>query len=138
MVQILSLQPITLSLVHDHRPRHTTGLLCGLSELGRWADGATTARIVSIQAARAGDQVLLLGGKLPLLSGSERFWGERVLVPLGFRAEPALPERALLEAVGAGEDDLLLLGSQGAELVSRKAFQPLTRAGIRLALGGVT
>lgn len=130
------IQPVTLSLVRDEHPRQTTGMLCLLAELGRWADGATTARLAAVRAARLGEQVLLQGRNLPLVPGGERFWGEHVLAPLGFRADPPLPERALLEAAGAGEDDLLLLTSSGAELLSSGAFQPLTRAGIRLASKG--
>ena len=57
-------------------------MIGSLSELAQWADAATSARIAAIQAARAGNQVLLLGRELPLLPGGERLWGERVLAPL--------------------------------------------------------
>jgi hypothetical protein len=56
------------------------------------------------------------------------------LAPLGVRAEPALPERSFLEAVGAHDGDLLWLRSIGVEIVPKTRFQLLTRASIRLAL----
>jgi hypothetical protein len=63
----------------------------------------------------------------------ERFWGRTVLIPLGYRTEPELPDRALRDAVGAQADDLVVLAADSAELVPRQAFRPLSRASIRLA-----
>ena len=65
--------------------------------------------------------------------GGLRFLGVHLLVPLGFRAYPELPERAFCHAVGAGPNDLIVLDDEGYELIPRDAFQPLSRAGIRLA-----
>jgi hypothetical protein len=127
--------PVELTLVRDGQPRDTSAIRCGLEALGRWAEVATTARLGALRAARSDDRVLLLGRPLPPLAGVERFWGDRVLIPLGFRPEPDLPEPALHRALGADRDTLLVLTSQGAELVPLAAFNPLTRAGIRLALG---
>jgi hypothetical protein len=50
--------------------------------------------------------------------------------------EPALPEPALLEAVGVGADELVLLDPDGAEVVPGDMFEPLSRAAVRLAVGG--
>jgi hypothetical protein len=36
-------------------------------------------------------------------------------------------------AVGATADDLVLFGDSGVDLVPRSTFEPLTRAGVRLA-----
>jgi hypothetical protein len=79
---------------------------------------------------------LLLGRGVPLLAGGERFWGTRALVPLGQRAEPTLPEAALCEALGVGADEILFLESAGVEVLPLRVFQPLTRAGVRLAVCG--
>jgi hypothetical protein len=70
---------------------------------------------------------------LPALAEGLRFWGCDVLIPLGYRAEPDLADRALRQAVGAGPDELVLLDQDGPELIPRQAFRPLSRAGIRLA-----
>jgi hypothetical protein len=57
-----------------------------------------------------------------------------VLVPLGYRAEPALPEPLLVRTLALEVEELALLTSDAVEIVSRRALAPLTRAGIRLAL----
>jgi len=102
----------------------------------------TSARLASLLAAwtaGAGQpgqaDVLVLGapGSLPEVGSGRRFWGDDLLIPLGWRADPELPEPALRGAVGAGPDDLVVLDVAGAELIARAAFQPLSRAGIRLA-----
>ena len=126
-------QPVRLTLVPDHRPRRTTAVACGLAELGRWADMAPAARLAAIRAAHCNGRVLLLGERLPHLPGSERFWGEQVLVPLGYRPEPELPERALREALGLDPEELLVLGDGYAEVIEQRFFQPLSRAQVRLA-----
>jgi hypothetical protein len=72
--------------------------------------------------------------RLPALEKGLRFWGCDVLVSLGYRAEPDLADRALRQAVGAKPDDLVVLDDEGAELVPRQAFRPLSRAGLRLAV----
>ena len=76
-------------------------------------------------------------GELPLLPESVRYWGTDLLVPLGFRADPELPEGAIRRVVGAGDGDLVVLDEEGFELIARDAFKPLSRAGIRLARGGL-
>ena len=127
-------RPVELRLVRDGRVREATALACGLDALGRWADMAPTARFVALRAAMAGDGVLLLGRPLPPIPGAVRFWGGRVLVPLGLRPDPELPEPALCGALGAGDDEFLVLTPEGAETVPPGAFGTLTRAGVRLAL----
>jgi hypothetical protein len=82
--------------------------------------------------------VMLLGQRLPTMSEGEKFWGDRVLTPLGFRPEPDLPESALLVALGVDEGDLLVIEAEGCEVVPRDAFRPLSRAGFRLAVAEAT
>ncbi|MCI0464450.1 MAG: hypothetical protein L0Z62_46550 [Gemmataceae bacterium] len=127
-------QPKPACLVLDRRPRPTSAVLCHLPELAKWADRATSRSLASIRAARLGERILLLGERLPLLEPSERFWGRRILAPLGYSLEPALPEDALAEAFGLEAAEIVLVRWQDAQIVSRSALQPLTRSGIRLAL----
>jgi hypothetical protein len=129
------LQPARLRLVRDGQPRAATALLAYLEIVRGWADLATTAQLTPLRAARAGEQVLLVGQPLPPLPGAERFWGVGLLVPLGCRPEPALPERALRAALGVQAEQILLLREGGAEVIPQAALQPLTRARVRLAAG---
>ena len=133
---VLALRPDSIRLARDNKLRPATGMRCGLVELARWAETATSGGLAGLRAARSGERVLLLGRRLPALPGGRRLWGERVLVPLGFRPEPALPERALLEALRVGGGEIVVLGADGAEVVAVDAFRPLSRAAVRLAVGG--
>ncbi len=126
-------QPVLLRLVRDGRPRPATAVWCAVAELADWAEAATSAQLARLRGTRCGDRLIVLGRPLPALPRARRFWGERLLVPLGFRPEPALPEGALLEALTSGGDEVVLLTEKGAEVVPCEAFGPLTRAGVRLA-----
>src|SRR5262249_29710568 len=90
-------QPVPPALVRDSTPRPPPALRLPLADLARWAEDAPSFQLGGIQAAcRAG--VALLRGRLPALAG-ERFHGERVLVPAGYRPEPALGEEVLRHAL---------------------------------------
>jgi hypothetical protein len=132
-----SFQPHVVSLARDDGVRKATGTLCDLNVLGAWASRATSHELAGIRAAHAGTSVMLLGPSLPMLPKAERFWGERLLVPLGYQTRPALPETALLEALGVPGEDLLVLRGAAAALIRGDSLQPLTRAGVRLALKGL-
>lgn len=126
--------PAPLRLVRDARPRPATALLGPLRALGPWADSAPSAEIEGVSAAIRGDAVLLRGRPLPPIDGATRLWGRRVLCPLGWRPDPDLPEGALLAALGAGEDRLLLIVEGAYHLIPEAALAPLTRASARLAV----
>jgi MoxR-vWA-beta-propeller ternary system protein len=128
---------VPLRLVRSEVPRPTSAVRCSLAALTGWADSAATAEISSVKAARCEDVAWLLGNRFPALPGAERFWGDRVLIPLGFRAEPDWPEAALREAANVGPDELLVLTEDGAEAIPADAFRPLTRGSIRRASGAV-
>jgi hypothetical protein len=123
-----------MQLVRDTMPRQATALQTTLAALAEWADHATTLQITALRCACSESRILLLGARLPLMAGM-RFWGERLLVPLGYRVEPALPEKVLAEALGVPEDGLALLDESGCEIVPIDAFRPLHRAAVRLAVG---
>jgi hypothetical protein len=126
--------PLRIALLREDRPRSATALRCGLAELGRWADTATSHHLAGLEAAVCAGRALLRGQRLPPLVGAERFWGRAVLVPLGFRPGPALPEDVLSAALGLAANEVALLSAEGAEVVPGSAFGPVSRAGVRLAL----
>lgn len=125
----------SLRLLPDAASRATTGLLAPIAELLAWLDTVPTARFRDLEAALCEKQALILGNRLPLLRDGMRFWGKRVLRPLGYRLEPDLPESAVCDALGATSDELLIFHADGfAELVPTSALGPLTRAGVRRAV----
>jgi hypothetical protein len=127
--------PVAIGVVRGGEPRPATALACPVGELLRWADTATTAELSAVRAARAGGRALLLGRRLPVISTAVRYWGDKVLVPLGFRVEPDLPDAVLREAAGVvAPEELLVLDEGGAEVVPLAAFEPVTRAGVRLGV----
>jgi hypothetical protein len=129
--------PLRMALVRDDHPRPAGALCCSLAELAEWGEKATSRQLAGLQAAWCpAGSVLVLGERLPPLAAGERYWGRSLLVPLGFRADPDLTEDALREALGLG-GDVGILTAEGLEVVPRSAFGPLTRAGVRLAVGQV-
>jgi hypothetical protein len=126
---------LLLRVIHGGEPQPATALVCGVSALSSWGDSATTAELAAVRAVRCGERAVLLGAHLPAIPAAVRYWGTDLLVPIGFRAEPDLPPGALRMALGAADDELALLDESGAELIPRSAFAPLTRPGIRLAIG---
>ena len=126
--------PIQLTLVADGQPRPTTALRCTVDHLAKWADSATSRQLAAVRAVMCEREAILLGAKLPLLPAATRYCGKSVFVPLGLRPEPDLPESALRETLGLAADEIVLLDAQGAEVIERSSFAPLTRAAARLAL----
>jgi hypothetical protein len=127
------LTPVAFRLVPCQILRATTAALYRLADLEAWADGATSIRLTSFTAARLNDEVLLRGNRLPSLPNSARFWGERVLLPLAFRLDPDLAADAVCEALGVSNEEIVLWTAAGPEAIARECFQPLLRAGLRLA-----
>jgi hypothetical protein len=126
--------PLPLRLVRGGEPKPATMLSTSMNRLAAWADGATTLELAAVRAARCGNRVLLFGLKLPSLAESTRFWGTDLLLPVGFRTDPDLPAPIVQAAVGVSPDELMAFDETGIDLVPRSAFEPLTRAGIRLAV----
>lgn len=124
---------IPISIVACDRPRPTAALRCHCAALMEWSDRAPTAEIEALSGAWSGTNVWLRG-RLPALLKAERFWGERVLAPLGFRAEPDWPDAALRQAALVDDDEILVLTAEEPEAISLAAFRKLTRASIRRLL----
>jgi hypothetical protein len=132
-----TLQPIPLRLLRDDTRHPTSALRCPLSRFAAWAENATTVRLTSLRAALARDVVLLMGEHLPLLLDAVRFWGKRVLVPLGYRPEPSLPESALVSVLHLAGDEIAILNEASNEasvdVLPAAVLKPLNRASVRLA-----
>ncbi len=126
--------PVVLTVVRGGSPKPATALICTIAELAEWADTATTAELARVRGARTGDRVALIGEQLPTILRAKRFWGRDVFVPVGFRPEPNLPTPALLAATGTTPKEFLFLDETGADVIPRGAFEPLTRAGVRLGV----
>jgi hypothetical protein len=110
-------------------------LECTANELLGWADTATTRQLASVEIAAWEKRVLLLGDRLPHLPGACRFWGRGILLPLGLRWEPNLPESALRDALVLELDEIAFVHQNGTDVVARNVFEPATRAGIRRRWG---
>ena len=124
---------VVLALKRSAIQRPASALLCSDKTLAAWADMALSRVIAGLRAARSESRVLLTGQLLPPISG-ERFWGERLLCPLGWEPDPPLPESALMEALGAKDTELVLMRGADVEVIPRQAFAPLTRASARLVV----
>lgn len=129
-----SFLPLNLRLVREDRPRAAAALCCSLSDLGSWADRATSRQLRELGAVYSGHDVLIRGERLPPLPVAARYWGRSVLIPLGFRTEPEATEGVLREALNLQPEEIALLANRGFEVIDARLFQPLTRAGVRLAL----
>ena len=127
-----TLPRVLLALKRCNQPRPASAMLCSAEALAAWADMATQSELAALQAAHSGELVLLLGERLPALTRAERFWGERLLCPLGWAPDPALPESALIEALQLAGHELALLRPGALEIIPRDALRPLTRASARL------
>ena len=125
---------VVLALRRSEVIHETSAMLTTPKALAEWADMATEAEIASVSAARSGELVLLMGDRLPVAPG-ERYWGVRLLFPLGWAPDPNLPESALLEALGVEAQELALVRRGAVEVIPRDVLRPLTRASARLAAG---
>jgi hypothetical protein len=145
-------EPPAIRLVRDQGGvrRPTTAVRSSLHVLSSWADRATSGQLAELQAVCAAgpdgltsdSPVLVVGppDRLPFLPGGSRYWGTDLLLPLGFRVDPELPEPAVRRAAGADAASVVLCEHDGFELIPRGLFRPDSRAAIRLACGfsGVT
>ncbi len=135
-------KPSIIRLVREGRQRPSTAAYCPLVELGRWAHSAPSREIESVRGAIRGRFALILGRDLPPWPGSIRYWGDRVLVPIGFQLRPNLAEPAILDALGSSGFEVFrfVLGDDDpsddstVEAIPFDVFRPLSRAGIRIAL----
>jgi hypothetical protein len=136
VTQLEPISPVRLGLVRSGVARQTSALRCQLSDLQGWIDSATTSEIAAVRGVYFSNEVLLLGEVLPVVPGSIRFWGQRVLLPLGFELSESYSEQSILAAVRAANYEMLLIQETEVQFVMMSLLQPLTRAGLRLAARG--
>jgi hypothetical protein len=122
---------LPVRLAPSRRPHPATAMRCELSALQQWVETATTLEIQQLSGAILDTSVWLLGNPLPVMPGAERFWGNRVLVPLGSCPEPDWPENPLRWAARVDDDEILVLTNDGPEALPASAFRPLSRAAVR-------
>lgn len=130
------LAKLVFALQRSATPRSPRALLCKPGALANWAEMAMLAQFKGLEAVRSGDLVLVMAtgdAGLPPLAHAERYWGERLLCPLGYRPDPDLPESALLPALGIRDDECGLVRHAAVEVIPRGAARPLSRASARLA-----
>lgn len=135
-IDALSAARATVVVVRDTTRRDATALRISARQLATWADRATSYQLGRLQAACQGETILLRGPSLPPVASGERYYGRTILIPLGYRAEPLLPEEVLREAFGLAVDEIAALTESGLTVIANSAFGPLTRAGLRLASRG--
>jgi MoxR-vWA-beta-propeller ternary system domain bpX2 len=133
--------PVSFRLVRDEQPRTATACVCAPADLARWADQATTRELSALRAACTPGsanpaRVLVLGAPPPSVADGLRYWGQRILTPLGWRPDPLLPEKSLAEALGTTPEEIVIVHEEGIEIVPLEVLAPLTRAGLRLLIQG--
>ncbi|MCF6227877.1 MAG: hypothetical protein L3J82_04300 [Planctomycetes bacterium] len=133
LAQVDSPNRVEITLVVSAEPQKVTATLCRLPALKSFAETAPLAHLKQLQVAQAQGIVLLIGQRVPLLEGAERFWGEQVLCPVGFKPTFNLPDEILLNAAGVSSSELLIVRHKRTEIIPRSAFATLTRASARLS-----
>lgn len=124
---------VTLAVSASWEP--TSALRSGLDAVIEWAESVPSGLLRGLQAAWSGDEVLIRGERLPLIPGARRYWGQRVLIPLGLRLDPELSDRVVAQVLGIGPDTLVLWEQAAPELIPDQAFGRLSLAAIRSARG---
>ncbi len=127
-------EPAAFRLVPCAESMSTSALTCSLDNLAAWADGSPTVAIERLRGAlsRRTAFVVATVGKPPAIVDAERYWGERLFIPLGSRPEPNFHEDILVSLLNLG-DDRAIACAVGFERIPSSAIRPLTRASIRLA-----
>ncbi|MGF1580417.1 MAG: hypothetical protein ACFCD0_13735 [Gemmataceae bacterium] len=126
--------PSSFRLIPSDKPRVGTGLLCQLEVLTEWSQTVSVLKLETLRAAIAGNDVFILGESLPAILSGDRFWGTRVLVPLGMRLHPELSEATVRSALSTNTDELVLFRENSCEAIPEVVFQPLSRASLSLVM----
>lgn len=87
-----------LRLERGGNQRTAAALIVSLSELAAWVDTAAAVRMQPLRWLRRADQALVFGTPLPPLDGVLLAACDQVLLPVGFRWQPALPASSVFQA----------------------------------------
>ncbi len=131
-ISSLPIQRLSLDLVPESKPQPTSALLTSIANVALWADSVSQVRLEKLRGAYKEEEIILFGENLPPFPESELFWGYRLLVPLGYRISPKLPESAYCQALELSADEVLLFRHQKKEIITRSALDPLSRASLHL------
>lgn len=122
-----------LRLVPSSEPRPTRALRAAFDVVQTWCETAPTSDLLAQRAVWNRDEVILLGDALPPLQPASRYWGQRLLLPLGQRLEPELPEVALLDLFSLSRGEIALLDEAAIDILEEARLHPLSRAALRRA-----
>ncbi len=136
VVPVAQIERLPLRLVADDQIHPTTAVVCSLASLVAWAEVAPTFAIERFRGVWSGTRALIVGDNPPRFADDRRYWGRRLLIPLGYRVEPALKEELLVGEGGPLEGTLVLFDSDRVERIPDDSLRMLTRPGIRLAARG--
>lgn len=138
---VLAIRPAVprtrLRLVPDDLPRETRALLTTFDLWSAYGEQAALCRLESLEfAVSSEDRVLVRGSPVPPLPGTYLTENGGVLFPLGTTWYPRLDPRLVRDLVDAAGDDLILITSDGVELLEARHRVAATRASIRAARRG--
>lgn len=106
-------------------------------ELSTWVKFVTVTPAIRLSrwefAVSAQEQVLVRGAPLPAVPGAFYYDCDGILLPVGFRWEPAIPARSVQRMMGLAEGDLAIWqGSNCAwQRLPGDKFVPALRANVR-------
>ncbi len=123
--------PCEVRLVEDSRPREATAVLAPITACLRWADSVPNLLLEKYQAVRRSEHILVLGQPVPWLDGGQRFWGDKMLFPLGFSPKPFLPDAQFQAALMLERDDFAVFFPDRIEAISATVWASLSRAKLR-------
>lgn len=111
----------------------TTALLCPFGTFVEWAENASSFEISRLSGVFCDDCVLVLGENVPPIPEGTRFYGESVLLPLGYQLDPELTDTEVRSLLDSSQDEIVLITADDAQLIAKSLINRLTRSAIRLA-----
>ena len=119
-----------VTLVPAEEPRPVAGLLTDPAALVAVAAATLDVRLTCCRFVRHGDRALVVGDPLPPAPGTPLCEDDGVLVPAGSRLAPPLGAGSLRDLVAAADDDTLLVGPDGVDVIPKSRWVTLSRRAI--------
>ncbi|MBE7212161.1 MAG: hypothetical protein INR65_14160 [Gluconacetobacter diazotrophicus] len=129
-----TVEKIGLRLVRGGAEATPDALLLGLDAWTRWAATAPAVRLRPLRFAATASSALVLGQPLPPLPGARLVSREGVLVPAGWRWEPAVDPAVVRRVCGLRADELALWPGEDAPVavIPAETIVPASRSAVRL------